>query len=166
MSDRIEMERHRFVWPPLGTLPVTSQGYRQMAACWAASTASCTRSASKGPAPRAPPSPKHWLPGVSTGTIADMLAVPGVNPQRIYRSRVRQTVRCMSGAGVERQDQPPSPQLRRQPTGKRGAVSRRAAPTRHHPPTREYIQRRTAEGKSPWPLEAAIQLARPGENRG
>ena len=112
-----------------GYAPGHEQGYRQMAACWAASTASCTRSASKGPAPRRRPHPSTGCQAcrpVPSPTCSPFRAsIPGWDS---IRSRVRQTVRCMSGAGVERQDQPPSPQLRRQPTGKRGALSRRAAP--------------------------------------
>lgn len=59
-------------------------------------------------------------PGVSTGTIADMLVVLGDNPQRI---RPEAAFASMPRSGLERQDQPPSPQPRRQSTGERRPVS-------------------------------------------
>jgi transposase len=72
-------------------------------------------------------------PGVSTGTIADMLIVLGDNPQHPIRGRVRQAMRRVPCAGIKWQDQPSPAQPRWQPTGECGSVPRRLGS--HAPPS-------------------------------
>lgn len=97
-------------------------------------------------------------PGVSTGTIADMLVVLGDNPQRI-RSEAAFAKLCgicpvtASSGKISRH------RLNRGGNRKANAALYRVALVRmrHHPPTREYIQRRTAEGKSPREIRRCLK---------
>ena len=97
-------------------------------------------------------------PGVSTGTIADMLVVLGDNPQRI-RSEAAFAKLCgvcpvpASSGKISRH------RLNRGGNRRANAALYRVALVRmrHHPPTREYIQRRTAEGKSPREIRRCLK---------
>lgn len=88
-------------------------------------------------------------PGVSTGTIADMLVVLGDNPQRIRSeaafAKLRGVCPVPASSGKTNRHR-----LNRGGNRRANAALYRVARvrTRHHQPTREYIQRGTAEGKS------------------
>jgi hypothetical protein len=75
-------------------------------------------------------------PGVSTGTVADMLVVLGDNPQRSDPRRLSPALWRLSRAGLERQDKSPPPQPRWQSPRERCPLPRCArwvAPSRPHP---------------------------------
>lgn len=97
-------------------------------------------------------------PGVSTGTIADMLVVLGDNPQRICSEAAFAklcgvcTVPASSGKTNRHR-------LNRGGNRRANAALYRVALVRmrHHPPTREHIERRTAEGKSPREIRRCLK---------
>src|SRR3546814_9241402 len=85
-------------------------------------------------------------PGVSTGTIADMLVVLGDNPQRI-RSEAAFAKLCGVCPVHASSGKTNRHRLNRGGNRRANAALYRVALVRmrHHPPTREYIQRRTAD---------------------
>jgi transposase len=88
-------------------------------------------------------------PGVSTGTIADMLVVLGDNPQRI-RSEAAFAKLCGVCPVPASSGKTSRHRLNRGGNRRANAALYQIAlhRMRHHPPTRDYIQRRTAEGNS------------------
>lgn len=97
-------------------------------------------------------------PGVSTGTIADMLVVLGDNPQRI-RSEAAFAKLCGVCPVPASSGKTSRHRLNRGGNRRANAALYRVALVRmrHHPPTREYIQRRTAEGKSPREIRRCLK---------
>lgn len=97
-------------------------------------------------------------PGVSTGTIADMLVVLGDNPQRI-RSEAAFAKLCGVCPVPASSGKTNRHRLNRGGNRRANAALYRVALVRmrHHPPTREYIQRRTAEGKSPREIRRCLK---------
>ncbi len=88
-------------------------------------------------------------PGISTGTVADMLVVLGDNPQRI-RSEAAFAKLCGVCPVPASSGKTSRHRLNRGGNRQANAALYRVALVRmrHHPPTRDYIARRTAEGKS------------------
>src|SRR3546814_15233555 len=86
-------------------------------------------------------------PGVSTGTIADMLVVLGDNPQRI-RSEAAFAKLCGVCPVPASSGKTSRHRLNRGGNRRANAALYRVALVRmrHHPPTKEYIQRRTEIG--------------------
>jgi transposase len=97
-------------------------------------------------------------PGVSTGTIADMLVVLGDNPLRI-RSEAAFAKLCGVCPVPASSGKTNRHRLNRGGNRRANAALYRVALVRmrHHPPTREYIQRRTAEGKSPREIRRCLK---------
>ncbi|EIZ79216.1 transposase [Novosphingobium sp. Rr 2-17] len=97
-------------------------------------------------------------PGISTGTIADMLVVLGDNPQRI-RSEAAFAKLCGVCPVPASSGKTSRHRLNRGGNRRANAALYRVALVRmrHHPPTREYIQRRTAEGKSPREIRRCLK---------
>ncbi|MCM8735333.1 IS110 family transposase [Azospirillum sp. A1-3] len=97
-------------------------------------------------------------PGVSTGTIADMLIVLGDNPQRI-RSEAAFAKLCGVCPVPASSGKTSRHRLNRGGNRRANAALYRVALVRmrHHPPTREYVQRRTAEGKSPREIRRCLK---------
>ena len=97
-------------------------------------------------------------PGVSTGTIADMLVVLGDNPQRI-RSEAAFAKLCGVCPVPASSGKTSRHRLNRGGNRRANAALYRVALVRmrHHPPTRAYIQRRTAEGKSPREIRRCLK---------
>ena len=97
-------------------------------------------------------------PGVSTGTIADMLVVLGDNPQRI-RSEAAFAKLCGVCPVPASSGKTNRHRLNRGGNRRANAALYRVALVRmrHHPPTREYIQRRTAAGKSPREIRRCLK---------
>ena len=97
-------------------------------------------------------------PGVSTGTIADMLVVLGDNPQRI-RSEAAFAKLCGVCPVPASSGKTNRHRLNRGGNRRANAALYRVALVRmrHHPPTREYIERRTAEGKSPREIRRCLK---------
>ncbi|MBZ9650364.1 IS110 family transposase [Sphingobium sp. 3R8] len=97
-------------------------------------------------------------PGVSTGTIADMLVVLGDNPQRI-RSEAAFAKLCGVCPVPASSGKTNRHRLNRGGNRRANAALYRVALVRmrHHLPTREYIQRRTAEGKSPREIRRCLK---------
>jgi len=88
-------------------------------------------------------------PGVSTGTIAEMLVTLGDNPQRI-RSEAAFAKLCGVCPVPASSGKTTRHRLNRGGNRRANAALYRVAVTRMrcHPPTLAYVQRRTAEGKS------------------
>lgn len=97
-------------------------------------------------------------PGISTGTIADMLVVLGDNPQRI-RSEAAFAKLCGVCPVPASSGKTNRHRLNRDGNRQANAALYRVALVRmrHHPPTREYIKRRTAEGKSPREIRRCLK---------
>ena len=97
-------------------------------------------------------------PGVSTGTIADMLVVLGDNPQRI-RSEAAFAKLCGVCPVPASSGKTNRHRLNRGGNRRANAALYRVALVRmrHHPPTREYIERRNAEGKSPREIRRCLK---------
>lgn len=97
-------------------------------------------------------------PGVSTGTIADMLVVLGDNPQRI-RSEAAFAKLCGVCPVPASSGKTNRHRLNRGGDRRANAALYRVAIVRmrHHPPTRKYIERRTAEGKSPREIRRCLK---------
>jgi transposase len=97
-------------------------------------------------------------PGISTGTIADMLIVLGDNPQRI-RSEAAFAKLCGVCPVPASSGKTSRHRLNRGGNRRANAALYRVALVRmrHHPPTREYIERRTAEGKSPREIRRCLK---------
>lgn len=97
-------------------------------------------------------------PGVSTGTVADMLVVLGDNPQRI-RSEAAFAKLCGVCPVPASSGKTSRHRLNRGGNRRANAALYRVALVRmrHHPPTKEYIQRRTAEGKSPREIRRCLK---------
>ncbi|MCP1559085.1 UNVERIFIED_ORG: transposase [Methylobacterium sp. SuP10 SLI 274] len=95
---------------------------------------------------------------MSTGTIADMLVVLGDNPQRI-RSEAAFVKLCGVWPVPASSGKTSRHRLNRGGNRRANAAFYRVALVRmrHHPPTREYIQRRTAEGKSPREIRRCLK---------
>lgn len=97
-------------------------------------------------------------PGVSTGTIADMLVVLGDNPRRI-RSEAAFAKLCGVCPVPASSGKTSRHRLNRGGNRRANAALYRVAVVRmrHHRPTREYIQRRTSEGKSPREIRRCLK---------
>lgn len=97
-------------------------------------------------------------PGVSTGTVADMLVVLGDNPQRI-RSEAAFAKLCGVCPVPASSGKTSRHRLNRGGNRRANAALYRVALVRmrHHPPTRAYIKRRTAEGKSPREIRRCLK---------
>lgn len=97
-------------------------------------------------------------PGVSTGIIADMLIVLGDNPQRI-RSEAAFAKLCGVCPVPASSGKTSRHRLNRGGNRRANAALYRVALVRmrHHRPTREYIERRTAEGKSPREIRRCLK---------
>jgi transposase len=97
-------------------------------------------------------------PGVSTGIIADMLIVLGDNPQRI-RSEAAFAKLCGVCPVPASSGKTSRHRLNRGGNRRANAALYRVALVRmrHHLPTREYIERRTAEGKSPREIRRCLK---------
>jgi len=97
-------------------------------------------------------------PGVPTGTIADMLIVLGDNPQRI-RSEAAFAKLCGVCPVPASSGKTTRHRLNCGGNRRANAALYRVALVRmrHHLPTREYIQRRTAEGKSPREIRRCLK---------
>ena len=97
-------------------------------------------------------------PGVSTGIIADMLIVLGDNPQRI-RSEAAFAKLCGVCPVPASSGKTSRHRLNRGGNRRANAALYRVALVRmrHHRPTRDYIQRRTAEGKSPREIRRCLK---------
>jgi len=97
-------------------------------------------------------------PGVSTGTIAEMLVVLGDNPQRI-RSEAAFAKLCGVCPVPASSGKTSRHRLNRGGNRRANAALYRVAVvrTRHHLPTQEYIQRRTTEGKSPREIRRCLK---------
>ncbi|MGU3450840.1 IS110 family transposase [Methylobacterium sp. 391_Methyba4] len=97
-------------------------------------------------------------PGVSTGTIAEMLVVLGDNPQRI-RSEAAFAKLCGVCPVPASSGKTSRHRLNRGGNRRANAALYRVAVVRmrHHLPTREYIQRRTNEGKSPREIRRCLK---------
>ena len=97
-------------------------------------------------------------PGISTGTIADMLVVLGDNPQRI-RSEAAFAKLCGVCPVPASSGKTSRHRLNRGGNRRANAALYRVALVRmrHHPPTREYIKRRTVEGKSPREIRRCLK---------
>jgi transposase len=97
-------------------------------------------------------------PGVSTGTVADMLVVLGDNPQRI-RSEAAFAKLCGVCPVPASSGKTSRHRLNRGGNRRANAALYRVALVRmrHHAPTREYIQRRTADGKSPREIRRCLK---------
>jgi transposase len=97
-------------------------------------------------------------PGVSTGTIADMLVVLGDNPRRI-RSEAAFAKLCGVCPVPASSGKTSRHRLNRGGNRRANAALYRVAVVRmrHHRPTREYIQRRTNEGKSPREIRRCLK---------
>lgn len=97
-------------------------------------------------------------PGVSTGTITDMLVVLGDNPQRI-RSEAAFAKLCGVCPVPASSGKTNRHRLNRGGNRQANAALYRVTLVRmrHHPPTREYIKRRTAEGKSPREIRRCLK---------
>lgn len=95
---------------------------------------------------------------MSTGTIADMLIVLGGNPQRI-RSEAAFAKLCGVCPVPASSGKTNRHRLNRGGNRRANAALYRVALVlmRHHPPTREYVQRRTAEGKSPRDIRRCLK---------
>ena len=97
-------------------------------------------------------------PSVSTGIIADMLVVLGGNPQRI---RSEATFAKLCGVCPVPASSGKTGQHRLNRGGNRRANAALylvvLVRMRHHRPTREYIERRTAEGKSPREIRRCLK---------
>ena len=97
-------------------------------------------------------------PGVSTGTIADMLVVLGDNPQRI-RSEAAFAKLCGVCPVPASSGKTNRHRLNRGGNRRANAALYRVALVRmrHHRPTQEYVQKRTAEGKSPREIRRCLK---------
>ncbi|KQS81673.1 transposase [Methylobacterium sp. Leaf361] len=97
-------------------------------------------------------------PGVSTGTIAEMLVVLGDNPQRI-RSEAAFAKLCGVCPVPASSGKTSRHRLNRGGNRRANAALYRVAVVRmrYHRPTREYIQRRTNEGKSPREIRRCLK---------
>lgn len=97
-------------------------------------------------------------PGVSTGTIAEMLVVLGDNPQRI-RSEAAFAKLCGVCPVPASSGKTSRHRLNRGGDRRANAALYRVAVVRmrYHRPTREYIQRRTNEGKSPREIRRCLK---------
>jgi transposase len=97
-------------------------------------------------------------PGVSTSTIADMLVVLGDNPQRI-RSEAAFAKLCGVCPVPASSGKTSRHRLNRGGNRRANAALYRVALVRmrHHPPTRRYVERRTAEGKSPREIRRCLK---------
>jgi transposase len=97
-------------------------------------------------------------PGVSTGTIADMLIVLGDNPQRI-RSEAAFAKLCGVCPVPASSGKTSRHRLNRGGNRQANAALHRVAVVRmcHHTPTREYVARLTAEGKSSREIRRCIK---------
>ncbi len=97
-------------------------------------------------------------PGVSTGIIADMLVVLGDNPQRI-RSEAAFAKLCGVCPVPASSGKTSRHRLNRGGNRRANAALYRVALVRmrHYRPTREYIERRTAEGKSPREIRRCLK---------
>jgi transposase len=95
-------------------------------------------------------------PGVSTGTIADMLIVLGDNLSGSDPAAFANSGVCPVPASSGKTNRH---RLNRGGNRRANAALYRVALVRmrHHPPTREYIQRRTAEGKSPREIRRCLK---------
>jgi transposase len=101
-------------------------------------------------------------PGVSTGTIADILIVLDDNPQRI-RSEAAFAKLCGVCPVPASSGKTDRHRLNRGGNRQANAALYRITLVRmrHHPPTREYIKRRTAEGKSPREIRRCLKRSHP-----
>jgi transposase len=97
-------------------------------------------------------------PGVSTLTIAEMLVVLGDNPERI-RSEAAFAKLCGVCPVPASSGKTTRHRLNRGGNRRANAALYRVAITRmrSHPPTLAYIQRRTAEGKSPREIRRCLK---------
>lgn len=97
-------------------------------------------------------------PGVSTGIIADMLIVLGDNPQRI-QSEAAFAKLCGVCPVPASSGKTSRHRLNRGGNRRANAALYRVVLVRmrHHRPTREYIERRTAEGKSPREIRRCLK---------
>lgn len=96
--------------------------------------------------------------GISTGTIADMLVVLGDNPERI---RSEAAFASLCGVCPIPASSGKTNRHRLNPGGNRraNAALYRVALVRmqRHAPTRAYVERRTAEGKSPREIRRCLK---------
>ena len=97
-------------------------------------------------------------PGISTGTIAEMLVVLGDNPERI-RSEAAFAKLCGVCPIPASSGKTTRHRLNRGGNRRANAALYRVAVTRMrcHPPTRAYVLRRTAEGKSPREIRRCLK---------
>jgi transposase len=97
-------------------------------------------------------------PGVSTGTVADMLVVLGDNPGRI-RSEAAFAKLCGVCPVAASSGKTNRHRLNRGGNRRANAALYRVALVRmrHHPPTQEYVARRTVEGKSPREIRRCLK---------
>ena len=97
-------------------------------------------------------------PGVSTGTIAEMLVTLGDNPQRI-RSEAAFARLCGVCPVPASSGKTTRHRLNRGGNRQANAALYRVAVTRMrcHPPTLAYVQRRTTEGKSPREIRRCLK---------
>lgn len=97
-------------------------------------------------------------PGISTGTIAEMLVVLGDNPERI-RSEAAFAKLCGVCPIPASSGKTTRHRLNRGGNRRANAALYRVAITRmrSHPPTLSYIHRRTAEGKSPREIRRCLK---------
>ena len=122
---------------------------------------STTRSGSTTPPSRTGPQASagpNGAPGISTGTIAEMLVVLGDNPERI-RSEAAFAKLCGVCPIPASSGKTTRHRLNRGGNRRANAALYRVAVVRmrSHPPTIAYVQRRTAEGKSPRDIRRCLK---------